>query len=378
MNVSHLNSTTRTLATIPTGFLAVMRAISSLTVVLNVIVMCCLLLRKSHFPNIYWTKMVCMSFNDLLSGASTLLTSFIDHEIVANSDVLCSGMLVFFNATQVASLYTILTIGLLRLWVLKKTRPTQRVHKVWTLKRLILFILSIWMFSVSVITLPFVLWSNTENTMGIICSFDKIFGNNKNYATRVIVGVFLAPLVLTNIIYLMLLWNLKNSSGQVEAAQPTRHTRRPTTQLHDLFTVSGKEKPTGDNCHQMLPKPVMTERQFSGNSSPEPGPSRDINFSQSRTRKQETLTTIGSLTVTDKGIDNGQYLGANDRANVCPVDQPTSCSRFPNTRSPLYTQEDAVSSDQQNGSTPTTLPMSRSSRVSGRQWKAYVVVACIV
>jgi len=155
MNVSQLNSTTRTLATIPTGFLAVMRAISSSTVLLNVLVMCCMLLRKSHFPNIYWTKMVCMSFNDLLSGASTLLTSFIDHEIVANSDVLCSGMLVFFNATQVASLYTILTIGLLRLWVLKKRQPTQRVHQVWTLKRLIFFILSIWMFSVSIITLPF-------------------------------------------------------------------------------------------------------------------------------------------------------------------------------------------------------------------------------
>jgi len=377
MNVSHLNSTTQTLANIPIYFLAVMRAISSTTILLNVLVMCCMLLRKSHFPDKYWAQMLCMSFNDLLSGTATLFTTFIDHELVANNYVLCSGMIVFFNATQAASLCTVLTTGLARLWVLRKTRPTQRVHQVWTQKRLILFMSSIWMFSVSVITSPFLLWSNTEKTMGIACSFDKIFGDNKNYAAQVVVGVVLVPLILTNIIYLMLLWILKRPFRQVETAQPTRENRRPKSQ--GLFTVSGKGIPTGDNHNQMLPKPVMTERnQFPGYPSPQPGPSRDTNFSQSTERKQKKITTIGSLTVTDKGIDSSQYLGANDRRAVCPIDRPTPLLRILNIRSPLNTQEDAVCPDQQNGSNPTPSPMARSSRVSERQWKANVVMACIV
>ena len=194
----------------------IMRTNSSLIIGLNGLVIACLIAGKTKFSSAYWIQLMTMSINDIIAGISVFSISFLDSPVFSNSIKLCSASMAFFIASQSATLYSIAVICAYRFIIAKRVNQATVEFSKYKIAIPVAFV---WPVSIICCSLPFAIWTQKDDKfVNDGCSMESALQDNIEKLMKVLLVIFVLPLIFTNVmycgvfIYLRRSWNMVRPS----------------------------------------------------------------------------------------------------------------------------------------------------------------------
>ena len=220
--------------------LIVLRVISVLILIFNLVVSYCLYTHKRTFSRKeFWMLLLFLNINDLICGVAFFIATFVNYDIISRNIHTCIFVMAFVMISQQSTLLNVLTICLYRLFFLL---CVNKIQLIWRSKISYAQIVVIYMFCAIYWTIAFTVWSSPEPNI-TVCDANSVFGNgeSKVYLFGVF-GVFL-PLLLVNVLYTVTFSILKYRLSIWAAVFRHRgKPRRDETRLLRMYTARLRPK----------------------------------------------------------------------------------------------------------------------------------------
>ena len=237
---------------VSSNILIVLRVISVLILLFNLVVTYCLYTHKRTFSRKeFWMLLLSLNINDLICGLAFFIATFVNYELIARNIHTCVFVIAFVMISQQSTLLNVLTICLYRLFFLLSVN---KIQLIWRSKMSYTQIVIIYMFCAIYWTIAFTVWSSPEPNI-TVCDANSVFGNgeSKVYLFGVF-GVFL-PLLLVNVLYTVTFSILKyRLSTWASVFRHRGKPRRDETRLVRKYTARLRSKPAAhpETCRRNL------------------------------------------------------------------------------------------------------------------------------
>ena len=205
--------------------------LSTWIIVANIIILSCFIRHKNKVMNSSFAfQILTLSLNDLIVGVSTIPV-YISSFAAQTGFEFCAFRLVLFMSAQVVVLFHILGLCLNRLFIVfQASKPLRRPKK----RGLILSYLFItWMITLIIFTLPFFIWGKYRRKLSI-CSLNEMFQDSYKVVVSYCLVFYVAPFVLTNVAYLVIILKLTYSTRKITPLNSENVEMEEITDLHSI------------------------------------------------------------------------------------------------------------------------------------------------
>ena len=200
----------------PTMLTAVLITTSLWIMIINLLVFSCLITSRSAKKSFVNLQLLSLSVTDMLVGAFSIPVT-LTFKITGSFPTygVCASLFYLYIVSQAATLNHALIICVHRLITVKRKHRNLDIRPKYL--SVFLQVLSVWIMSFVVISIPFILYGRFGETLSF-CSLNTLFGDNYTNAIGIFTGGLLTPHICLNIVYSNMFLFLKRKWKQIDVA----------------------------------------------------------------------------------------------------------------------------------------------------------------
>ena len=206
-----INSTTQRVEEAQNIVVIFLLLLSIWIIVVNVLVFISLITNKSSLNTFVNLQMLSFSVTDVFVGVSAMSITM-SYKITTSFPYVeaCAGIFYGYCVSQTANLVHAFSICIHRIITIKQKHAISEMYSTGMLRKLLLHIGSVWLVSIVVVAIPFLIFSKFGDRLET-CSLNTIFKEDYIYFLAFMNTVFLIPQFGMNIIYLYMFRYLLNT-----------------------------------------------------------------------------------------------------------------------------------------------------------------------
>ena len=198
----------------PAILIAVLITTGLWIIIINLLVFSCLITSHSAKKSFVNLQLLSLSVTDMLVGAFSIPVT-LTFKITGSFPTYgaCASLFYLYIVSQAATLNHALTICVHRLITVKRKHHNSAMKP----KYLAVFlqVLSVWIVSFIVISIPFLIYGRFGETLSP-CSLNTLFADDYTSAIGIFTSFLLIPHISLNIVYLYMLWFLKQKWKRID------------------------------------------------------------------------------------------------------------------------------------------------------------------